>query len=217
MNSVRLTTLNKNANIRSAASAAIVKGQHFNILRDDVETIETNLATTQAALDVEEAALTTHKLIWLASGGWQANPYSVEFTDIVTIDGSEIVGTSALDIGHVDGALLVASPSSDYVLEFVSAVFIYDYDTAAYTGGADDIVVQIGAVGTQVTVSSAITGADLLEAAGDKILRLGAIATETIPLVGGDLSIAGTALTDPGTAAGVLRVHITYRIHTTQL
>jgi len=217
MNAQKITDNNHAANIRATGDAALVKGIHFNTLRDDVETIETNLASTQADLDTEEAALTAQKLIWLASGGWQSNANVVEFTDIVTISGAEIVGSDALDIGHVDGALLVAAPSSDYVLEFVSALFIYDFDTAAYTGGADDIVVQIGAVGTQVTLSSAITGADLLEAAGDKVLRLGAIATETIPLVGGDLSIAGTALTDPGTAAGVLRVHVTYRIHTTNL
>ena len=68
-----------------------------------------------------------------------------------------------------------------------------------------------------MAVSTAVTGASLLEAAGDKILRLGSIATELSPTVGTGLSIAGTALTNPGTAEGELRVHITYRVHTTNL
>lgn len=116
----------------------------------------------------------------------------------VTITADEIVGNSAGDVGHVDGAILVAAPTSDYVLQFVSAILIYDYAGAAFGGGADDTVIQIGAVGSQNSVSSAITGANLLEAAGDKVLQLGAIATELVPLVGGALSIAGTALTNPG-------------------
>jgi len=111
----------------------------------------------------------------------------------------------------------VAAPAAGYVLEFVSAMFIYDYATAAYTGGADDIVVQVGASGTQVTVSGAITGAELLEAAADKLLQLNAIATELAPAAGSAISIAGTALTQPGTAAGVLRVHVTYKVHATGL
>ena len=56
-----------------------------------------------------------------------------------------------------------------------------------------------------------------MEASGDKILQLGAIATELVPGVGGAISIAGTALTDPGSATGVLRVFVTYNVITTGL
>lgn len=148
----------------------------------------------------------------------RATSSAVEYTAIVTLDSTDIAGNDAGNIGHVDGAVLVAAPSSAYVLEFVSALFIYDYLTAAYTGGADDIVVQVGAASSQNTVSSAITGASLLEAAGDKVLRVGSIATELVPLVGGALSIAGTEIAnDAGAAKGSLRVHITYRKHATGL
>lgn len=140
-----------------------------------------------------------------------------ERTILVTIDSTKLVGSAVGDLAHVDGAVLVAAPAAGYLLEFVSAVFIYDYSTAAFGGGADDVVVQVGASGSQVTVSSAITGANLLEASGDKILRLGSIATELVPAAAGAISIQGTLLTNPGTAAGVLRVHLTYRIHTTGL
>ena len=150
-------------------------------------------------------------------GAITQTPTVLEYTTIVTLDSTEIVGSDVGDVGHVDGAVLVTATSSAYILEFVSAVFIYDYLTAAYTGGGDDIVVQEGASGSQVTVSDTITGANLLEASGDKVLRLGAIATEVVPLVGGAISITGTALTQPGTALGSLRVHLTYRQHATGL
>jgi len=155
--------------------------------------------------------------VTLKDGGILKTPTVEEHTDIVTLTATQIVGTAAGDVGHVDGAILVAAPAAGYVLEFVSAMFIYDYATAAYTGGADDIVVQVGASGTQVTVSGAITGAELLEAAADKLLQLNAIATELAPAAGSAISIAGTALTQPGTAAGVLRVHVTYKVHATGL
>lgn len=140
-----------------------------------------------------------------------------EITTLITLDSTKIAGSTVGRVGHVDGAVLVTATSSDYALEFVSAILIYDYGTAAYTGGGNDVVVQEGASGSQVTVSSAVTGANLLEASGDKLLRLGAIATEVVPLVGGALSITGTSLINGGTAVGTLRVHLTYRVHTTGL
>jgi len=142
----------------------------------------------------------------------------VEKTALVTIDSTKIVGTSAGDIGHADGAILVAAPGTGYAHEFVSAFFIYDHATADFAGGGDDIVVQVGVTGTQVAVSGAITDANLLTASGDKMLRLGSTATELAHADNGVISLQGTALTNNGgTAAGVLRVHVTYRVHTTGL
>ena len=151
------------------------------------------------------------------TGGVSSTATVTEHTVLVTIDSTKLVGSAVGDLAHVDGAVLVAAPASGFLLEFVSAVFIYDYLTTAFGGGANDVVVQVGASGTQVTVSSAITSASLLTAAEDKILRLGSIATELSPAAGGAISLNGTLLTNPGTAAGALRVHLTYRIHTTGL
>jgi hypothetical protein len=151
------------------------------------------------------------------TGGLQYVPTVIEYTDTVTLTATEIVGSDAGDVGHADGAILVAAPGTGYAMEFVSAFMIYDYSTAAYTGGADDAVIQVGVTGTQVAVTGAITGASLLEAAADAILRLGSTATELVYADNGAISLHGTALTQPGTAAGELRVHITYRKHTTGL
>lgn len=151
-----------------------------------------------------------------ASGGISKGTVDVtEFTVLTTLTATEIVGTAAGDIGHTNGATLVAAPSSDYALEFVSATLIYDYATAAYGGGADDLVVAIGSGGAAFT--SAITDANLLTAAGDKVLTIKSIATELPLTVGTAISLRGTAYTNPGTAAGVLRVYTTYRIITTGL
>lgn len=136
---------------------------------------------------------------------------SVLKTATVELTADEIVGTDAGDIGHASGAELVAAPGAGKVLEFVSAVLIYDYDTAAYTGGGDDNVIQLDTT----AVSPAIAGADLLEAAGDKIVQVTALGDADVALVANKaLNFHGTALTQPGTAAGTLSVRITYRVHT---
>lgn len=124
-----------------------------------------------------------------------------------------IVGTSAGDIGHAAGAILVAAPGADYALEFISAILIYDYDTATYTAGGDDNQIENGDGG--VALSAVILGADLLEAGGDKIVQINALAATDQALVTNKaISLTGTALTQPGSAAGVLRCHVSYRIHT---
>lgn len=138
----------------------------------------------------------------------------VEKTVLTTLTADQIVGTDAGDVGHASGAILVASPGSGYVLELISAILIYDYDTAAYTGGGDDTVIQLGTVAQ----TAAVAGADLLEASGDKIVMLTPLAAVDLPMtVGTALNLQGTALTDPGTAVGVLRCYVTYRIITTGL
>lgn len=136
---------------------------------------------------------------------------SVLKVDKVTLTADEIVGTTAGDIGHANGATLVAAPGEGKVLEFVSAVLSYNFDTAAYTGGGDDNVIQLGTT----AVSAPIAGADLLEDSADDIAFVSALSAADIKLTANSaLSLAGTALTQPGDAAGTLDVFITYRVHT---
>lgn len=136
-----------------------------------------------------------------------------EFTKEVTLTAVEIVGTAAGDIGHASGAILVAQPGAGYALEFIDAVLIYDYLTAAYTGGLDDLTIKIGSV----AVSSAVSKANCVGAVGDKVFRIGSIDTEISLPVNTAISLNGTAYTQPGTAAGVLRCKVRYRVHTTGL
>ena len=127
----------------------------------------------------------------------------------VTLTADEIVGTDAGCIGHSAGAVLVAAPGAGYILEFISAVLSYNFDTAAYTGGGDDNVIRQGTT----AVSAAIAGADLLEDTADDIAYVNALSAADIKLTANStLNLKGTALTQPGTAAGTLKVHIAYRV-----
>ncbi len=151
-----------------------------------------------------------------ATGGTTVSTNVTEYTTETTLLVPEIVGTDAGNIGHSAGATLVAAPGAGYALEFVSAVLFYNYDTAQYGGGGDDTVIQNGSTATALT--AAIAGADLLEAAGDKIVQVNALAASDQALVANKpLSLQGTALTDPGTAVGTLRCVVKYRKHATGL
>lgn len=129
----------------------------------------------------------------------------------VEISADEIVGTDVGDLGHANGVELVAAPGAGKVLEFVSAVLSYSFDTAAYTGGGDDLVVRQGTT----SVSAAIAAADLLGDTADDIAYVNALSAADIKLTANsNLNLKSTAWTDPGTAAGTLKVFITYRVHT---
>jgi len=140
-----------------------------------------------------------------------------EYTVLASLDSTDILGGGAGRMGHVDGVVIVAAPSASYVLEFVSAVIIYDYAGAAYAGGSNDLVFQLGASGTQVSVSSAVTSANLLGATSDKIVRLSSIPTQLAVTVAGAISLNSTTFTKNTSAEGLLRVQVTYRRHTTGL
>lgn len=187
----------------------------YNILVDAFNTVIPSLGIAKANTVSEYTAGSgvTVDGVLLKDGGICQTSNVTEYTTTVTLTAAEIVGNSAGDIGHASGAVLVASPGIDYALEFVSAVLIYDFAGGAYTGGAEDLVIRV----FTVPVSSVIATANCLKAAGDKVYRVGAIATEKSLGVGSTINLFGTAYTQPGGAAGVLRIHLTYRKHTTNL
>lgn len=137
-------------------------------------------------------------------------------TATTTLTATEIVGTTAGDLGHANGATLIADPASSLTIQFIGAILVYDFATAAYTGGGNDLVICYGSGGT--TLSGATTSANLLGAAGDKIVSVYPLTTAGVPMVvGTGISIKSTAWTQPGTAAGVLRCTVYYRLLTTGL
>ena len=126
----------------------------------------------------------------------------------VTLTPTTIVGTDAGDIASTAGTPLVAAQPGK-IHEFISAVLSYDFGTAAYTGGGDDVVIRQGTT----AVSAPIAKADLLADTQDDIAYVGALSAADIKLTANStLNIfAGTAFTQPGTAAGTLKVHVLYR------
>lgn len=194
----------------SAAKPMAVFGQTGATIDDGAANAPIVIAPN-ATVEFEAISATA----WKSSVG--TTKVSQIITEEVTLTATEIVGTSAGDLGHASGAVLVAGVSSAYAMEFVSAVAIYDFATAAYTGGGNDTTINIGSGGSPLT--GVVTSANLLGAAGDKIVIFNPLSTAALPLsVGTGLSMNSvTAWTQPGTAAGVLRVQVSYRLHTTGL
>lgn len=126
----------------------------------------------------------------------------------VTLTPTTIVGTDAGDLAHSAGVVAVAAEAGK-IHEFISAVFSYDFGTAAYTGGGDDLVIRQGTT----PVSAAIAKADLLCDTEDDIAYVSALSAADIKLTANSTIniFAGTAYTQPGTAAGTCKVHILYR------
>ena len=159
--------------------------------------------------DIADGAVTTAKLADDAVTSAKLDEGVIQVAT-VELTATEIVGTDAGDIGHTAGAVLVAAPGADKALEFISAVLSYTFDTAAYTGGDDDNVIRQGTT----AVSAAIAGADLLEDTEDDIAFVSALSAADLKLTkNSTLNLKGTALTQPGTAAGTLSVRIAYRVH----
>lgn len=154
----------------------------------------------------------------LKDGGISLGTNAVNtFTALKTITAAEIVGTAAGDLGHASGVELVAAPGAGFALEFLDAVAIYDFGVAAYTGGGNDTTINIGSGGAAIT--GVVTSANLLGAAGDKIVAFRPLSVAALPVTAnaGISMNSVTAWTQPGTAAGVLRVYVNYRVITTGL
>lgn len=130
----------------------------------------------------------------------------------VTISAADIVATTSGKLGHASGVVLVADPGAGKVVELVSAVMITDYSTAAYTAGGNLTINSNG--GSALT--GVVSAANSLGATADRINQFVPLATAGIALTAnkGLNLVAASAFTQPGTAAGVVRVKVTYRVHT---
>lgn len=143
----------------------------------------------------------------------QSTKVGLEQVDEVNISAAAIVATTVGNLGHANGVELVAAPGAGYFLELLSATLVYNYNTAAYTGGGN-VTVNIGAGGAALT--GLVSAANSLGAAASKIVNFQPLAAAGNSLVEnkGINLVAATAFTQPGTAAGTVSVRIRYRIHT---
>lgn len=132
------------------------------------------------------------------------------YTKRVALTATEIVGTDAGDLGHAAGATLVAAPGAGFAVRVVDVIWNYTFDTAAYTGGGNDLVVQSGSTGTAWT--AAVSSAALLGASADAAYSSPGIAASLDE--NESIVAASTAWTNPGTAAGTLDIIITYDVVT---
>ena len=126
------------------------------------------------------------------------------------------VDLSAANILAMNGAPVeVVAGEAGKVVEFLGATLISDFDTAAYTGGGNvSIIEEDGS-----DVSTVASAANSFGSATDELNIIKPLAATYQPTAGKGLMITNAtgAFTDPGTAAGVGRLKISYRINTTGL
>ena len=110
---------------------------------------------------------------------------------------------------------LVAAPGAGYVLEFISALFIYDY-AAAFTETDDNIIVRFtGASGA--TASTILDATGLLDATSDQIRTLKSIVTDLTPVANSPLVLHNDGNGEWGGTGSPCRVKVAYRVHATGL
>jgi len=138
----------------------------------------------------------------------------IQSADIL-ISAADITATGTGKLGHAAGVPLVAAPGANKVVDLISAVMIYDFDTAAYTAGGNITVNS----NDGDALTGAVTAANSLGASTDEIVRFVPLSTSGVTLTAnkGLNLVSSAAFTQPGTAAGVVRVKVLYRVITTGL
>jgi len=110
---------------------------------------------------------------------------------------------------------LVAAPGAAYALEFISAVFIYDY-AAVYTETSDNMAIRY-TDGSGTAVSKTIETTGLLDASADKISVVTPVATDPLLTANAALVLHNTGDGEFGGTGSPCRVKVTYRVHATGL
>lgn len=141
-----------------------------------------------------------------------SSPGVVELVEYSLINAANIIGTAAGQFGHAQGFPLVADPRADQAVELISALMQTDRRTAAY-GAGGNVTVNISGGGAALT--GVVSAANSLGAAADAVHLFVPLSTAAIALTAGKgLSlVAAAAFTNPGTAAGIVRVRTRYRLH----
>ena len=128
------------------------------------------------------------------------------------ITSANITGTSSGQLGHANGYVVVPAHGTNRVVELVSAIFIMEFDTAAYTAGGNTTV-NIGAGGAALT--GLVSNANFIQAASDKIIQFVPLAAtfNVLTANSGLALVSASAPTNPGTAAGAIHYRVAYRLH----
>jgi hypothetical protein len=184
------------SNRQSSLKAGVAENNFVRV--QDVNTI-----VDEANTDIAANTAATTALSATVDSRIQVVEYNITEANIVGMNGTPVT--------------VLAAQGAGTAIEFISAVLIYDYDTAAYTGGGDVTLEYTGGA----TLSTTVAAANSFAAAGDKVFSMAALDAAggyTMPVnTGIDITNATGAFVDPGTAAGVGRIRIAYRVHTTGL
>lgn len=130
------------------------------------------------------------------------------------ITSANITGTSAGQLGHANGVILIPALGAHVVTELVSVSVFYRFAVAAYTGGGN-LTINNGAGGS--ALSGLVSAANSLTAASSKGFFFAPLTTVGIAFVeNGPINLVSSAApTQPGTAAGVILWFVNYRQYNT--
>lgn len=179
--------------------------------------LDTTASTYAAGCVVTDASTST---IWTntgtsASPSWtqlvnslDADPKFSQYAQ-VSISSANITGTSAGQLGHANGYILVPAAPTGYVNIFDGAVMSYTFNTAAYTGGGNTTI-NIGGGGA--ALSGLVSAANGIGKGSSNVTQFVPLATAGIALTSAQSInlVAASAFTQPGTAAGTIKVHVWY-------
>lgn len=133
--------------------------------------------------------------------------------DTVEISNAELITLRA------SAKSLVAAPGAAYYLEFISAVLILDYGSAACTESADNLVIEYITSGADLTAAIETTG--FIDQTVDQMAFINAagIATDAASdIANNGIQLFNTGDGEFGTCTGsTMTVHIAYRVHATGL
>lgn len=110
---------------------------------------------------------------------------------------------------------LVAAPGAGKVLEFLGALFIYDY-AAVYTESSDDLAVKF-TNGSGAVASTTLDSTGLLDAETDQLRTFKPIVTDITPVANSPLVLHNTGDGELGGTGSPCRVKVAYRVHSTGL
>ncbi len=136
---------------------------------------------------------------------------SVIQTATGSISAANIIGTSAGQLGHAQGVVLVPAAAAGSANILLSSVFAMDFATAAYTAGGNTTV-NISGGGSALT--GLVNTTTFIQAASDVIINLVPLAATNLSYGAGANGLAlvtTVAPTNPGTAAGVINWQVTYQ------
>lgn len=133
-----------------------------------------------------------------------------------TITAAQIIGTAAGELGHANGVIMVPAAAAGSINQLISAILINDFSVAAYTGGGNTTV-NIGGGGAALT--GLVSNANFIQAAADKVIEFVPLAAtfNTYTTANPINLVTAAAPTNPGTAAGVFRYVVQYRVIATGL
>lgn len=150
--------------------------------------------------------------------GYDREVNSIQSDDLApnTIQYAEVaISIAAFKAARGTPVPLVAAPGLNYVLEFVSALFIMDY-AAAYTESSDDIIIKY-TDGSGAAVSTTLEATGLLDATSDQIRTIKRIVTDVTPVANAALVLFNTGDGEWGGTGSPIRVKVAYRVHKTGL